>query len=327
MANATNSNSSSSSDDSDLSFEESLDPTTHFAFQHKIFAVPGARFAPSRMDGEPMLRVLVGELEASIPLDQVAAEFQIDPESSDGKLLETVRRSLRYVKDIRPGDTIPRELLDGTASWSIDEKHRVRARARLFAVIDAWFNNRELSPVELRSVGAIEPKPEEHEKALEKLGRSAKLRTGDPQEVIDLINRVARELAYIEALRDRYAMAHAIQPKLLEVMRVNREDRQYTAEIQRIKALMIPPIKDFNIHFEQTNAEIAEVVRVIRAFDKTVIFLREMRDELHAKLMIWDEILDEWDDEPGHKSKAMRQLIQQTYRFVARHFPQTQDWS
>jgi hypothetical protein len=179
----------------------------------------------------------------------------------------------------------------------------------------------------LRELGTKPPDPAEHETALSKLAKSAKLASGDSQEVTDLVDRLARELAYIEALRDRYAMAHAIQSKLSDVLQANRDDRIYTSEIQRIKALMVPPIKDFSQVFEEVDVEMGEVVRIVRGFDKSIVFLREMRDELHGKLLIWDEIIDEWDDEPGPRSKSMRQLIQETYRFVARNFPQTQDWA
>lgn len=45
---------------------KNLDPSTHFAFQHKIFQVPGARFALTGPDRIPALRVDVGEHEASV---------------------------------------------------------------------------------------------------------------------------------------------------------------------------------------------------------------------------------------------------------------------
>ena len=90
---------------------------------------------------------------------------------------------------------------------------------------------------------------------------------------------------------------------------------------------MVPPIRDFSTIFDQVDAEMGEIVRMIRSFDKTILFLREMRDELHQKLMIWDEIIDEWENKPGHRAKAMRPLTQNTYRFVARNFPQSQDWA
>ena len=307
--------------------KKELDPSTHFAFQHRIFAVPGARFGLSRMDSEPVMRVMVGELEAAIPIEAVASEFQIDPDSPDGKLLETVRKSLKFVKDIRPGDTIPRELLDGTASWSIDDTHRSRAKGRLYALVDAWAQNRKPTQTELRAAAAETVRPEQYGPAFERLAKSAKLSSGHGKEAVDLVDRVAREFAYIEALRDRYALAHAIQTTLTEVLQANRDDKLYYAEIQRIKALMVPPIRNFSTIFDQVDAEMGEIVRMIRSFDKTILFLREMRDELHQKLMIWDEIIDEWENKPGPRAKAMRPLTQNTYRFVARNFPQSQDWA
>ena len=53
-------------------------------------------------------------------------------------LLDVVEKGLRFVHEIRPGDSIPSELLDGTASWRVEERHRRRARGRLMAQLIAW---------------------------------------------------------------------------------------------------------------------------------------------------------------------------------------------
>ena len=63
-------------------------------------------------------------------------EFDLGDESNDAKLLDSVAKSLKYVKQIRPNDLIPQEILDGTASWSVEDRHRAVARDRLAAFLD-----------------------------------------------------------------------------------------------------------------------------------------------------------------------------------------------
>jgi len=309
--------------------EETLDPSTHFAFEHKIFKVDGAHFSLTGQDRVPALRVRVGELEASIPLESLCAEFGIDEDSQDGKLLETVRKGLNYVKDIRPGDTIPRELLDGSASWSIEEKHMERAKNRLMVQIAQWVAGTSVVNPQESDIQAELAKPETKERIQKGISEIAqKLGMGEErkQEVLDLVDRIARELAYIEALRDRFAHASAIQSKLIQVIALHRSDRQFIAEVQRVRTLMDPPIRDFSFIFDQVDAQTGEILTVLKSYDKQINFIREMRDELHKKIMIWDEVIDAWDIDLSTRSKGIREAVQSTYRFVAYNFPQAQDW-
>ena len=57
------------------------------------------------------------------------------------------------------------------------------------------------------------------------------------QEVLDLVDRIIRELAYIEALRERFQRP-SIQTKLSQVVALHRNDRQFITEIQQVKTLI-----------------------------------------------------------------------------------------
>jgi hypothetical protein len=108
-----------------------VDRSTHFMFDHKVFTLKGARFALTEDGSTPAFHVELGALVASLPLSTLRTEFSIDRDAGDGVLLAIVEKSLRFVKEIRPGDSIPRELLDGSASWSVESRHRLRAKAHL----------------------------------------------------------------------------------------------------------------------------------------------------------------------------------------------------
>src|ERR1700722_18380727 len=92
-----------------------VDRSTHFLFEHKIFQLKGARFALTEDGSTPAFLVELGTLVASLPLATVRGEFEIERDGTDDVLLKIVEKSLRFVKEIRPGDSIPRELPDGSA--------------------------------------------------------------------------------------------------------------------------------------------------------------------------------------------------------------------
>ena len=82
----------------------------------------------------------------------------------------------------------------------------------------------------------------------------------------------------------------------------------------------------FYFLFDQVDAQTGEILTVLRSYDKQISFIREMRDELHRQIMVWDEIIEVWEIDLSSRSKAIREAVQATYRFVAYHFPQAQDW-
>jgi hypothetical protein len=83
-------------------------------FKHRIFGIDSCRFALNGSDKLPCFYVPMGEQIVAIELRKLEKEFRLEKE--DIAILKTVEKGLKYVKDIRPNDTIPREILDGSAS-------------------------------------------------------------------------------------------------------------------------------------------------------------------------------------------------------------------
>ncbi|MBT6139408.1 MAG: hypothetical protein HOH65_18195 [Rhodospirillaceae bacterium] len=306
--------------------ERGLDPATHFAFEHKIFTVEGAKFLLSGSEKEPSMKVNVGEYDAVIPIDQICDEFSIDKESTDGKLLETVKKGLLYVRDIRPGDTIPRELLDGSASWSIDDKHRSFARNKLIVNVSNWAGKKPPTPLTPdRAAKLAEDKEVKtvYEKGVHDISQKTSATVGSIRSNID---KISRELAYIEALGDRYQLARKIMEKLNVIQKGYEKDQQRKGEVERIKFLMEPPITGFIKVFREVEGISSDPVSMAGNITDTIAFVREKRDELHRAMMVWDEIIEVWDIDISQRTKEVRQAMDFTYRFVATHFPQNQDW-
>ena len=306
-----------------------LDPSTHFLFQHRIFKLPDARFEVSGRDRSPVLRVKLGELDAVIPIDDVASEFGIKPDAPDGQLLVQVAQGLRFVRYIRPGDSIPSELLDGTASWRVEDHHREIAKNRLMMQVATWLGGSEsvvLDLSELRRLSVDTAIQDKIRDGINRIAETLGLGAGRRDEVLDMIDRFARELSYIEALRDRYSLAGSIGEKLMRVEKLYRNERQFHEEVRRTHILFRPAVRGFSGLFDQADAQTGEIVAVLKSYDSMVKFIREVRDELHQRLIVWDTIIPAWNINLTRRHDDIREAVRATYRLVAFHFPQTHDW-
>jgi len=312
-----------------LEASDKLDPNTHFVFQHRVFRLPDARFELNGRDRNPVMRVELGDIDAVIPIDDVASEFGIVPDSADGKLLVTVANSLKYVKDIRPGDSIPSELLDGTASWRVEDHHRELAKNRLMVQVATWLTGDEsviLDMAELRRMSTDSGMQTKVRDGISKIAESLGLGSDRRDEVLDMIDRFARELCYIEALRDRYNSARGIAGKLNRVGKLYKDDKHFYEEVRRAGILMRPAIQGFSNLFDQVDAQTSEIMAVLKTYDAMVKYVREIRDELHQRLIIWDQAIKMWNINTDKRNDRIRDAVRETYRFVAFHFPQTHDW-
>jgi hypothetical protein len=301
------------------------DRSTHFLFAHKVFALQRARFALTEDGTTPAFHVDLGVLTASLPLGTLRSEFGIEPESPDDTLLAIVEKSLRFVKEIRPGDSIPRELLDGTASWSVEERHRLRAKAHLWARSIAAD---EISGAHDEVLEAFSARPETvtavnaacAEIAL-KLGYEM---TG--QSVLARIDDLARELAYIEALQERCRDVLNIVPKVNQLARVYRSDRAVVDELSRIRTLMLKPIELYDGIFARLANRQENIEAAIAHFHERVDFIREQRDDLHQSTRLWDPILAGWKAIEMTRCAETEAKITELYRFIARHYLTAQTW-
>lgn len=305
------------------------DPNTHFVFQHRIFSLPDARFDMAGRDRSPMLRVRLGDIDAVIPIDDVASEFGIQPDSQDGRLLVQVAQGLRFVKDIRPGDSIPSELLDGTASWRVQDHHREIAKNRLMVQVATWLVGHESVILDLRELRRMATDAGMQDRVRDGVSRIATtlgLGADRRDEVLEMIDRFARELSYIEALRDRYNLGAGIADKLEVVEKLYRDEKHFHEEVRRARILIRPATQSFVGLFEQVDGQTSEIVSILRSYDSMVKYVREMRDELHQRLIIWEEVIPAWDIGLDRRHDEIREAVRATYRFVAFNFPQTHDW-
>ncbi len=301
-------------------------PTQQFDFTSKVFAVPGARFARAS-DNTPILHVKVGDLDASLPFPTLVASFQIN--DRDRQLLGTVTKGLRFVKEIRPGDTIPSEVLDGSASWAADERHTDTARKRLQVQLVGWFTG---SPADIKDTShlmrlAEDPNVKERvNDAFAKAAVSLGLQAGDREGVLARIESLVRELAYIEALRERFGNIHRVESILDTLLHHFRGDVGTTQSIMRIKALLKPPFRRFQTIFDEIDAMTSEVLSALKNVSQQIDFIRRARDDLWDHYMAWQDIIEQSQQITLERSSACEMLVRKIYALVASRYPQEQTW-
>ncbi|WP_245593458.1 hypothetical protein [Azospirillum halopraeferens] len=302
---------------------------THFDFQHKIFSLSGAFFAPDPTTKEPVLNITLGDLKAALPFQTLKESFNIAEDSHDSRLLGTVARGLRYVKQIRPGEKIPGELLDGSASWSVDDKHRLVARGRLTVQLVSWITGSEMIVVDIDELEQIVEDPQTKARlksAFAAIAEKLGITENADQYITDRVDDLTQELSYIEALRDRFRHIRAISDNLVRLSQIYRTDRTFVSEIARMQGLLKRPLKEYDAIFEQADAQTGEIVGALKSFETTVTFIRKIRDDLREKLIEWEELLQAWDGVPIEKSQTVEQLQKITYRFLANRYMESKVW-
>ncbi|WP_431858480.1 hypothetical protein [Azospirillum sp.] len=303
---------------------------THFDFQHRVFSLPAAYFALEPTSKQPVLNILLGDLKAALPFNTLKDSFSIEEDGQDARLLGLVERGLAYVKQIRPGEKIPGELLDGTASWSVDDRHRMIARGRLTVQLVSWITGSEMIVVDLEELEQIVEDPNTKDRlktAFIQLAEKLGIHSDNAEQYIhDRIDDLTQELSYIEALRDRFKSIRALSDAFVKLQQIYRADRTFCSELQRMAGLIKKPLKMYDSIFEQADAQTGEIMGALRTFDATVNFIRKIRDDLRTRLMEWEDVLQAWDGVPIERSQQVEQLQKMTYRFLASHFIETKVW-
>jgi len=65
---------------------------------------------------------------------------------------------------------------------------------------------------------------------------------------------------------------------------------------------------------------------VLRNLDSQISYIRDKRDDIHAKLMAWDDVLAEWDSVEVKMSPDKPELLRRAYQFLAPRYMAVKEW-
>ncbi len=310
---------------------EELDGNTQFLFQHKVFSIDGCYFAADSDGDRARFLMPLGEEMAAVAVKDLRQEFGIAEDSGDGHLLEIVTKSLKYVQQIRPNDSIPQELLDGSASWSVEERHRAAAHNRIKIQLATLFTGKEDQVIDSGQMEQLVDDPVIKKRVKQAFNLVAK-KLGLPperkQEVVAMIEQLGHELAYIEGLRECFESITDIPPKIERLAKFYGNQTATGEELERVRVLLGEAIMDIETVFDIVDAQTCEILTILRSFDLHVQHIRDARDDLHRRFMDWNDIVAPWQSEAAtERSDQVEQMVKRTYLFLAQKFPQTQNWA
>jgi hypothetical protein len=305
----------------------------HCTLTHRVFASFGEPlFRRSETDGTPVMVVKLGEKEAAIPLRSLQREFGIPDDTVDGRMLGLIAQSLDFVAGLRIGDPLPAEVLSGEASWEPAELHLQIANARLQWQLVAWLNSGtggdtpNLDADALLQVADDPARKQQVQHAFAKAAEALGLESREA--VIQLVEDLARELAYIEALRDRLLRrVQAMAEKLNRMAQAYRGDGSHLETLTQVRRLTGAALKQIGHRFEELDAQTGEVMAALRNTDSQRTFIRSNRDWLYRTLRAWQSLLQEWDAAGIGFDEGILMLLNRSYQFLAPRFMPVTEWT
>jgi len=295
---------------------------TQFDFRHRVFQTPGARFLLNGQRRTPTFRVAMGDLDGLVDIDVLKKEFHLTPESHDGKLVDLAVSGLRYVPDIKPGDSVPSELLTGQASWTVSLKHKRIAEQRLQVQLLSWVSGKELLLTDPNEISNFLAQIENREKLRHAFKDAAKAlgHAENTEPVIAQLELLARELCYIEALRDRFALISKIRDKMIELGKSYGNDRNAKMELDRVRGLLRVGMDEYAAIFGEADAQTGEIISALKSIDRQIGYIRNVRDNLHFLIMQWDPHIRDLEKWQSRRTPETDKVLSNLYRFLAPRF-------
>ena len=290
--------------------------------QHRAFNVlPGVMFRRAA-DGAAVMTVPLGETLASVTLPSLKREFDIADESDDGRMLALIAESLDFVGSLRPGDRLPAEVLGGGASWTAGSQYRAVAAGRLQRQLVNWLSCMGGSPARLDEEAGLRA---ELQVALDAAAQALELPSREA--VLSLVEALAGELSYIEALRDM--LLRRVQSMVRKVYHLGlrrTRDPVHQETMMQVQRLSEIAQQQLSNRFAELDARSAEVLTVLRGADAERVFIRSTRDWLYRTSRAWAPLLDEWARSGLVLDEFAWALLSRTYQFLAPRYMPVTEW-
>jgi len=297
-------------------------------FEHPIFAkFEGCHFVYDHQKNEPVMCVTVGSNKAALPFPGVKREFSLSP--ADCRMLDLLGDGLKYVSGLAVGDPMPKEIVTGEATWELSRRHEVVAHQRISMQLVNWLTGSEDLITDPDALMQLADDPQTKKKVNEAFGEAAErlgIGRDNKHEMLKYVEKLGHELAYIEALRDKFAHVLDIQKKVDGLRKVYARERSVCDMIDQIRKLVQIAISDFQRRFMEVDAQTGEILSVLKNLENQVRFIRAIRDDLHIRLMAWDDLIEEWKKVQVCVSYHIGNILGRVYQFLAPRFMKVDDW-
>jgi hypothetical protein len=297
-------------------------------FEHSFFTrIEAPFFHVHPHTGEPVMCVSISNNQALLPFPGLKREFHLGPQ--DCQMLDLLAEGLKFVRGLKIGDALPKEVLTGEASWDLSPRHVLIAHQRVSMQLVNWLTGVDTLITDPDALIQLADDPATRKKVNEAFGEAAeRLGIGreNRQEMLLYVKKLSNELAYIEALRDKFADVERMRDKVQKLRQLYSRERSVAQTIDQIGKLFIIAVNDFSTRFMEIDAQTGEIISVLRNLESQVLYIRDKRDDLHIRLMAWDELLQDWRKIDVGVSYQLVNELGRVYQFLAPRFMKVDDW-
>lgn len=298
-------------------------------FEHKFFQSFEDLYFRLTDTGEAVAVIKLASNEAILGFDGIKREFMMGDKTVDGHMLDRVAEGLQFVRGLRIGDHLPKEIITREASWEPQDKHLRMARQRLTMQLVTWLTGNEhifTSGEELMQIAEDPQVKKNVQLAFSEAAEALGLGRANREEVVRYIETLSKELAYIEAERDVFAEIRKVDEKVQGLRRVYSSDRGLIDTTDQVARLSQLALKVFQDYFDQVDAQTGEILSMLKNIDNQIGYIRDVRDQLHRRLLPWDDIIPVWKTVYVVKSEENIARIRDLYQFLAPRFMQVNEW-
>jgi hypothetical protein len=135
---------------------------------------------------------------------------------------------------------------------------------------------------------------------------------------------LARELCYIEALRECFGQVNEILSRVATLIKAKSGDRNAQLELQRIRQLLLLGAQESAGLLGEADAQTGEIISALKALERHVAFIRNVRDELYSLALLWAPQFNKMPTWDAHPSPDAQKALSDLYRFLAPRFSRGQ---
>lgn len=121
-------------------------------------------------------------------------------------------------------------------------------------------------------------------------------------------------------MRERSTELLRIRGNVESLIKVYSADQRVSADLGRIKLLMVKAVAETDDIFNNIDAETADVLGALKSIDSIIKSVRKARDDLHYILMEWDPVIAKWQNLEMVRSQEVDKAMSVTYQFLAKRF-------
>ncbi len=310
------------------SAEDESEDVVHFS--HKFFTSFDDLYFRLTDSQEPVAVVKLAKTnDAILAFDGIKKEFGLPSDSDDAKMLDRVAEALQYVTGLRVGDELPKEITCGEASWEPSERHFVIAKQRLTMQLVTWLTGDEhiFTTVEELMMMAEDPQVKKNiNLAFSEAAAELGLGRDQRDQVVAQIESLAKQLAYLEALRDIFNEIRKIDEKIQGLRRIFGTDRTMVDTVDQVARLSQRCIQLFAENFDQIDAQTGEVMAMLKNITNQLEYIHKVRDELYRRLRPWERFILVWKTVYIARSDENISRIRDIYQFLAPRYMKVNDW-